>query len=276
MTEAEWLSCDDPRPMLEFLLGKASNRKLRLFGCACCRRIWHLFPDNRCTQGVKYAEQFADGLIGEEERREAVKCAVEAYVCSAAAAQTALSGTWDPLDCFAAEHDRDDYEEMYAMACDVASRSPCDPCEAWMSREAAHAAYNGLLVEDALMICVCHHAEYAVTFFYGEDGWSAYCNRGNPDEKSFQRMFINDIVGNPFRPISIDPTWLTPTVLGLAQSAYDNRILTAGMLDPLRLHILADALEEAGCDNTDILAHCRQAGEHVRGCWLVDLLLGKK
>jgi len=76
--------------------------------------------------------------------------------------------------------------------------------------------------------------------------------------------------------VSIAPAWLTPTVLSLAQAAYDNRIIPAGMLDNARLIVLADALEDAGCDNADILNHCRHLGEHVRGCWLVDLLLGKQ
>jgi hypothetical protein len=64
-------------------------------------------------------------------------------------------------------------------------------------------------------------------------------------------------------------------IMRLAQAAYDNRILPAGTLDPARLAILADALEEAGCDNADILSHLRGPGPHVRGCWPVDLLLQK-
>jgi hypothetical protein len=61
----------------------------------------------------------------------------------------------------------------------------------------------------------------------------------------------------------------------MAQTAYDERILPAGTLDPDRLAVLADALEDAGCDNADILSHLRGPGPHVRGCWVVDLLLGK-
>ena len=64
-------------------------------------------------------------------------------------------------------------------------------------------------------------------------------------------------------------------MLSLAQAAYDNRNLPAGTLEYARLLVLADALEEAGCDNADILNHLREPGEHVRGCWCVDLLLVK-
>ena len=65
---------------------------------------------------------------------------------------------------------------------------------------------------------------------------------------------------------------------GIASSpaGHEERILSTGTLDPDRLAILADALEDAGCDNADILNHCRQPGEHVRGCWVVDLVLGKE
>ncbi|MBL8797494.1 MAG: hypothetical protein JNM56_26575 [Planctomycetia bacterium] len=81
--------------------------------------------------------------------------------------------------------------------------------------------------------------------------------------------FLRDILGNPLRPISADPSWQTETVSSLATAIYDERAFD-------RLPILADALEDAGCDNADMLNHCRQPGEHVRGCWVVDLVLGKK
>jgi hypothetical protein len=87
---------------------------------------------------------------------------------------------------------------------------------------------------------------------------------------------VRDLFGNPFRPVAINPAWQTPTVLALATAAYENRILPAGTLEPARLEVLADALEETGCDNADILNHCRQAGVHVRGCWVLDCLRGKE
>lgn len=79
---------------------------------------------------------------------------------------------------------------------------------------------------------------------------------------------IRDIFGNPFRPITFNPVWLTSTVKALAQTAYEDRRFDL-------LPILADALEEAGCDSADILDHCRTFPGHVRGCWVVDQILGK-
>jgi len=89
------------------------------------------------------------------------------------------------------------------------------------------------------------------------------------DEARRQSDIVRDIFGNPFRPITLDPTWLTTNVVGIVRTIYDERAFQ-------NLPILADALEDVGCDHADILNHCRQPGEHVRGCWVVDLLLDKK
>lgn len=94
---------------------------------------------------------------------------------------------------------------------------------------------------------------------------------GTLDERAAQAHLLRDIFGNPFRPVTFAPAWLTwhgGLVVSMAQRMYDSR-------DFSDLPILADALEEAGCSDPDILGHCRQPGEHVRGCWVVDLVLGK-
>jgi len=104
-------------------------------------------------------------------------------------------------------------------------------------------------------------------FIWGERGSA---------EATAQAAIVREMFGNPFRPVSIAPAWLTPTVLDLAQAVIDNCILPSGTLDKDRIAVLADALEEAGCINPDILNHCRQPGDHVRGCWLLDLILEKE
>ncbi|MDY3563323.1 hypothetical protein R5W23_004824 [Gemmata sp. JC673] len=84
-----------------------------------------------------------------------------------------------------------------------------------------------------------------------------------------QVALVRDIFGNPFRPVTFSPSWRTDTALSLAQGMYDSRDFGA-------MPILADALQDAGCDNGDVLDHCRDPkGIHVRGCWVVDLVLGK-
>ena len=88
-------------------------------------------------------------------------------------------------------------------------------------------------------------------------------------EGKAQADLIRDIFGNPFRPATFDPSWLTSTVTALAAQMYDSRDFSA-------MPILADALQDAGCTSDDILNHCRGDGPHVRGCWVVDLVLGKE
>jgi hypothetical protein len=89
------------------------------------------------------------------------------------------------------------------------------------------------------------------------------------DEDETQAALLEDILGRPASITSADPAWLTGTVVSLAEGIYADRAFD-------RLPILGDALEDAGCDDADILDHCRSTGPHVRGCWVLDLLLGKE
>ena len=106
-------------------------------------------------------------------------------------------------------------------------------------------------------------------------GSRVYTNPPPPDAPAYAEggrpvmAIVRCIYGNPFRPATADPSWLTSTVVALARSIYADRAFD-------RLPILADALEDAGCDAADLLSHCRGDGPHVRGCWAVDLVLGKE
>jgi hypothetical protein len=84
-----------------------------------------------------------------------------------------------------------------------------------------------------------------------------------------QCFLLRDICGDPFHPVTLDPRWQTSTVIDLGKAMYDERAFD-------RMPILADALMDAGCDSEEIIAHCRSEGPHVRGCWVVDLLLAKQ
>src|SRR5438034_4296341 len=84
VTEEEWLACADPHLMLRFIWDKASDRKLRLFACACCRRLWHLLPDKRSRRAVRTSERYADGHATEAELRKASHTAWQA-ACKASA-----------------------------------------------------------------------------------------------------------------------------------------------------------------------------------------------
>jgi hypothetical protein len=86
-------------------------------------------------------------------------------------------------------------------------------------------------------------------------------------EATAQVALLRDVFGNPFRPMAFDPEWRTTTAVALARGMYDARSFS-------HMPVLADALEDAGCNHPEVLAHCRSDRQHVRGCWVVDLLLG--
>src|SRR5581483_11403490 len=90
-----------------------------------------------------------------------------------------------------------------------------------------------------------------------------------PEEPKDQAALLRDILGNPIRPVAFAPEWRTSTAVAIARGMYESR-------DFSPMPILADALQDAGCDSDDILNHCRDPQQvHVRGCWVVDLVLGK-
>jgi hypothetical protein len=91
----------------------------------------------------------------------------------------------------------------------------------------------------------------------------------SPEEVRAQTVLFRDVFGSPFRPVAFKKAWRTSTAVALASQMYDSRDFSA-------MPILADALQEAGCASDDILQHARGPGPHVRGCWVVDLVLGKE
>ena len=107
---------------------------------------------------------------------------------------------------------------------------------------------------------------------------AAACARRTGQEATAQRNLLRCVFGNPFRPVALAPsvlTWNDRLVVRLAEATYDERQMPEGTLDNDRLLVLADALEEAGCSDEDILGHLRGPGPHVRGCWSVDSCIGK-
>jgi hypothetical protein len=115
----------------------------------------------------------------------------------------------------------------------------------------------------------CCASVYALAVGHKRDVTDAEWQEIAEGELKVQAVLLRDIFGNPFRPVTFEPEWRTSTALALAKQMYDSRDFSA-------MAILADALQDAGCENDDVLSHCRDAnGVHVRGCWVVDLVLGK-
>jgi hypothetical protein len=226
MTEAEWLACDDPEKMLDFLNGKVTERKLRLLACACCRRIWDLLTDDRTRRAVEAGELYADGLISREALRQSEEAGRRAYIelLGGGDSQAATQARWAASVGIGPPRGQE--------------YSPGDlPAICWLAARAIDHEKGRLWVE----------------------------------ERKWQFQRFCDLFGNVFHPPSFDPGWLAwngSVTLSLAQTIYEGRAFD-------RLPILADALEDAGCTDAAILAHCRGPGPHVRGCWVVDLILGK-
>jgi hypothetical protein len=208
MTESEWLASSDPKSMLEFLRGRVSDRKLRLFAVGCCRRGWERITVNGIKELVEFAERSAEVRLTERDWLDAFhshsSCAFTRHVVWPDAWQAAskMSEGWLKIS---------------------GNSKP--------RRQARH--------------CVERPAQTALLF---------------------------DVIGNPFQPWFVFAEWLRwrdATIPKLARAIYEERAFD-------QLSILADALEDSGCEDTEILAHCRRPGPHVRGCWVVDLILGKQ
>jgi hypothetical protein len=216
MTESIWIVSDDPDWMLHQVNRSASERKLRLFACACCRLIWPLLSDERSRRGVEVSERYADSLASDEELEAAVTASKVA---------------------------RDAFQTPF-----LNQQTPYPGDTVFSAPEAALSA-----VEASVFSAVAETGEIGNTTMY-----------------LAQAKLIRDIFGNPFRPATCAPAWRTDTATALAQQMYDTR-------DFSPMPILADALQDAGCTNDDILHHCRDSKQvHVRGCWVVDLVLGKQ
>ncbi|HYV39289.1 MAG TPA: hypothetical protein VE988_26610 [Gemmataceae bacterium] len=247
MTEQEWLACTDAQLMFKFLSDKASERKARLTECALLRRFWHLLTDQRSRRAVEVGERLADGPIGFEE--------LQSVSADAEAAFRDLYERYFPDDSLrrsfygglvgAAHHARSLLSPPAERSDYFKNISNC----IWVAT-CAFLLDGGVETEESKAA-----------------GYSAI-----DAELASQVPLIHELFGNPFQPVTIDPTWLgwnDGTIPKLAQTIYDD-----GAFD--RLQTLADALEKAGCDNAEILAHLRGPGPHVRGCWVLDLILGKE
>ena len=196
------------------------HRKLRLFACGCCRRIWHLLHQNdrECVEG---GEIIAEG--GSYSTARSIDYA------QSEAEGAALSTLEDDAN--------------------LAARRAADFASSELGNEAA-----------------C------------EGAFSEYVSRILAERRVQNSLLCCIIVPLPFRSVTLDSSWVAwndALVVRLAQAAYDERHLPSGTLDNGRLAVLADALEEAGYTDADVLGHLREPGPHVRGCWAVDICLGK-
>jgi hypothetical protein len=300
MTEAEWLTCSDPAPILDLLVTQVSVRKLRLFGAACCRRAEVASRGALAGRGIDLAERLADGLkIAEDLTRLRSDLLYEGFSSNDGfSRKRAYMARWhhalavfnalQDADRFRAgerrpvfdTHVQEHHDDVLHFALSAA-RTDAGPggnpvfdrpdiCRPDLTRvwaEAARAvAYHqrpvdrpDVTVVDMLTASEAHRRWY---------DWGSALEADFRIEAEQQTILARDIFVAPFRSVTVDPAWLTSTVVALAEGIYTDCAFD-------RLPILADALEEAGCGDHGVLSHCREGGQHVRGCWLVDMVLKK-
>jgi hypothetical protein len=251
--EERWPACTDPLWALASLRvrGRASERKLLVFAVACCRRIPH-DPDTLRALGV--AERLADGLAGAGECAAAEAGAREAAGRALELWEPEESRSWRrPSKCRAREIGEPDLPSRI-----VARLVSGEVNDAFRLAE--------VTAIDTAVVAGARAYDAATSLSPREAGRARAIAMTH--EKAAQCRLLRDIFGNPFRPAAVDPGWLTPAVITMATAIYGERRFQD-------LPVLADALEDAGCNGTDLLAHCRGGGEHAPGCWAVDALLGK-
>jgi hypothetical protein len=242
MTEAEWLTSEDSHSLLYSARG--SERKFRLFACACCRRAWHWLSDPRSQAAVTAAEGFADGQV------------------TIAQLAWARRGAQDRV----AELEEGWHEPGFQF--DVS-----EPPEHPAAEGAAEAANSEPRI--AALNARNYVAQAFASVGEGPSSSGVLDASRATSERREQSALLRDIFVNPFRHPAFNPRWRTTQVVALAQAAYDERALPGGNLDGTLLMVLADALEEAGADRA-LLDHLRGPGPHVRGCWVLDLCLGRE
>jgi hypothetical protein len=259
--EDTWPEGTSLERMLASAWGHGTDRQLRLFAVACCRRISHLMTEDRCKrlvaergafvalledwralppnflmQTVEIVEQMAEGDDLIEELSEAGN---NAFLL------------WRVRDNYYGSHDESDGPidwELLTMC--AAARAVYEASQAYIDKLDPHTAAASAA-----------HATYRAAGGTEEDE-----DRLDAAETAAQCDLVRDIFGCPLRLTVADTGWLTPTVMRLARGIYDNRSFE-------EMPILGDALEDAGCADEAVLSHARGSLPHARGCWLLDLLL---
>lgn len=250
MTEAEWLAADDPQPLLASERGNISDRKLQLFACACCRRLIGLFPNAVMRHAIEVGELDADQLASGEDLTR-----LEAEVAS-----------W--LNSRHTQHsfNENTHAELSALrtAQSLTRRDPMDRATLakYTSRDAANAVH--IAANDRRAI---REAPATEMIKVARATWQA-AQKAYAAELRAQAALLRDIVGNPFRQATFDEGWQRPEVVIFADIIYEKYEFG-------RMVELGDLLADIGCTEPAILAHCRGMDEHVRGCWVLDKLLGK-
>ena len=262
LTERSWTFDSNRAPLLTSLLPRLTHRKIALLACAFCREVWHLLVDERCRKAVEACERGADGTVAPKE-----------YVRLASGIQIAEGELRAARAIFSnrrvgalqgGQRQQARLKSAYFHAARTV-RMGAGSTLYWLQYgRGKYKEVSPVLRAAESAVATLKRAAQAE----GQDpGVVMYRQR------SAQCDLLRDLIGHLFRPVPpIDPPWLRwhdGCVRRIATGIYDGNRWDD-------LPILGDALEDAGCADREILAHCRSGGVHRRGCWLVDALLGKE
>jgi hypothetical protein len=259
MTEAEWRTCRDPRAMLRALFNSWGELQRKPGAGPSCAFV---VSDEKQQQ---IAAAFSSGRPPKGHPPEDRKFLLFVAACCRRIEHLFLPEQRDILDL----HERDADNALHTK-----ERATADRRQNKVARLPAPADRTPILHEAVTGVISClllggHDTNPDAVFDAINEALLHDPGDADPDEGPHQAALLRDIYGTPYKPLRFDPAWRTDTAVTLARTMYEAREFSA-------MPILADALQDAGCDNDDILNHCRDAQQvHVRGCWVVDLVLGK-
>jgi hypothetical protein len=244
MTEEDWLASINPRAMIEFVLTATVPLRTRWQGWAEGRRFW-ISPRKLRLIACACCAKVVDLLPGNAHRR----------LLGLAEKLAEGEVEWEQLG--ALLHRRIDNEWQRFL-----SETPEQAPERWTAGEARQAV---------LLTAGQDFGDPSEVFDRVLHAFHPLSAMAIERERADMADLVRDVLGNPFRHEQVPRDWLMAldgTVIRLAQTIHEERAYRD-------LPVLGDALEEAGCANEVILSHCREGGHHVRGCWVVDIILAK-
>lgn len=257
MDKEQWLDCQ-LWLMLTYVNLKASDRKKRLLAVAFCHHISHLYNETRCRTLLKWARKLS--AFGNDPVPKRLNCLIQAVDQAALCADGLIPA--GNLEAASEMADRLSFVEEYHYACYDESWGPRD-FKLFASSVAA-AAIHYATAANVDVEMVHKLAARAALRFAGSDA-----NEEDPAEVTAQSALVRDLFPNPDCIYPWQSKSPPPKVVELAESIYEQAAFH-------ELPRLGQLLRKAGCQDEAVLAHCKSPGPHVRGCWVIDAILGKE
>jgi hypothetical protein len=238
--DERWLIRPDPKGLDDYWWynDQLSERKRYLFMAAVGRRVAGLMTEPACIRAVEACEEYAEGVIDRS-------CFYD--LCDEASSARLRCGS---IPAVQAAHD--------FVVC-LGDNGKLHECV-----EAGELAFGYVAAAQAGDL----EPETTLAAWQALEQFESFRSGCTVVNQQFTAYCLDIFGSNPYELPQVDPPWRTDTVVSLARQMYESREFSA-------MPILADALQDAGCEHPDVLDHCRGSGPHVRGCWVVDLVLGK-